>query len=429
MSFWPIFFVVVIIFIITIIILWIAELFVAPRSPAGPECTSSSTCGSGKTCQNGSCKSIIGGTCSNISDCVIGAIACNNGVCISQPRNGIGQPCPCQEGLICQNGFCRGPIGVTCNFNTDCSRGNICILGTCAAGPTGVTGIIGVTGICPDQYIAEQYEDYTPTSYQHIYTPISTKSTKSTTSPREDKYFNPCLTSHECPYGQICSPRIVTRGYRNGQVLPVVSKKYLHGENAVDVATYQDDIYILLEGGDILKVKEHLTTSIQNLTEDQTTLILDRIIYFCGHLYGIGSGDLYRLVDENQSIWTWSKVDHLHSGIKHICTTFDGNYIWIESRSQGYLYDRNWGQVEHIKKKKFVQRIYGYSNTIWVDIYSDNTGITYDGRKYDYLKTAAYLPDGYLLTSEKGDIYMIRILHYNADYVPFFIMERACITQ
>ena len=88
MDYWAIFLAVAMIFIVVLIMLWIAELFATPSLSLGPACISDSDCPGGNLCQNGRCRSAIGGSCSTLEDCVMGAIACYSGICLIEPRNG-----------------------------------------------------------------------------------------------------------------------------------------------------------------------------------------------------------------------------------------------------------------------------------------------------------------------------------------------------
>jgi len=215
MEFLAILFAVMIIFTIILIIFGVAELSAKPAIPAGSTCITDADCQKGKRCQNGHCKSPIGGPCMTLDDCVRGAIACQDGICIAEPRNGVGDPCPCQQGLVCQTGFCRVPIGGTCMQDSDCLSGSLCIKGVCAVGPTGVTGPTGPTGptgatACPnyphqpvsssDQYF--NYDEYTSDSLssrsiyseQEInfdgYRDYSNHSRSSEDEPRNQQYYD-----------------------------------------------------------------------------------------------------------------------------------------------------------------------------------------------------------------------------------------------
>ena len=147
MKFLAILFAVMILFTVLFVIFGVAELSAKPIIQVGSTCITDADCQKRKRCQNGQCKSPIGGPCTILDDCVRGAIACQDGICIIEPRNGVGDPCPCQQGLVCQTGFCRVPIGGTCIQDSDCLSGSLCIMGVCAVGPTGVTGPTGPTGV------------------------------------------------------------------------------------------------------------------------------------------------------------------------------------------------------------------------------------------------------------------------------------------
>lgn len=162
---WMIFFIIIIILIIILVAIFFFYGYpttnnIPPIQNVGPGgiCTTTQQCAAGLNCIGGICVSPIGGTCSNLSDCISGATACFNGICVNTPLGGIGQSAPCQSNLTNQNGICKVPIGGTCSQLSDCVSSaisclnNICVASSGQGGigqpPPCQPGLIEHNGIC-----------------------------------------------------------------------------------------------------------------------------------------------------------------------------------------------------------------------------------------------------------------------------------------
>lgn len=230
------------------------------------------------------------------------------------------------------------------------------------------------------------------------------------------------MSTHECRHGYICGPRSVYQLYDNGKTIPLISKKFLNGENAIDIVTHYDEIYVLLEGGDILRIVDRAPIKIES------EVAITRIFSFDNHLYGLSNGYLYRH-DENtysDNYWQWKHVDNMPPGLKSVSVTLNGEYVWLETNNNGYLFDRSWNIVEKVDNKKFKERIYGYSCDIWIDFFSDY-GLVSDGRRITK-KIARLDIHNQVVTLDKRDVYQLRLLSYKGQYVTFFILDRGCIS-
>jgi len=97
--------------------------FVSDRG-LNESCTSTNGCITGLVCQNGICKAQINGFCNDICDCVSGATACQNQVCVSTALGWFGDNCAtnsdCQSDLVCYHNTCKGPIDGPCDDISDC---------------------------------------------------------------------------------------------------------------------------------------------------------------------------------------------------------------------------------------------------------------------------------------------------------------------
>ncbi len=129
----------IILFIIIIItIVLVLFFFVGPNKttnnnnkPVRSPCTSTNQCAPGLTCTDGQCLSPIGGSCSNINDCVSDATACFQGICTTGVLSGPGGQPPCMPGLIVDDGKCVVPDLSPCNSSSDCKEGSHCSNGIC----------------------------------------------------------------------------------------------------------------------------------------------------------------------------------------------------------------------------------------------------------------------------------------------------------
>ena len=368
----------VVIFSIIMIIFVIAQIYAAKPIPPLPICSAAIPCPNGLVCQLGQCKSPIGGTCTTLGDCVSSATICQGGICIGQTGNGVGQPCPCQKGLVCMNGFCRAYNGASCSVNTDCMSG-FCVDGICAA--SGSTGSTGSTCI------------YIPSS------------------------CTPCLTSSECSSGYMCVPQAVYRGYGNGKMLPVINKKYMPGEDAIDVVCHDGYIYVLLEGGDILRVTDQMPTRLDS------DIAIEQIVSFGGCLYGTCEGSLYRGYEDTLR-FKWKQIEDIGNLVNMNCT-YDGRHLWLETSSQGHLYDTNWDLVDRVKNKNFIKRVYGSSKKYYLDYHHDSV-VASTGDVYPP-GNATYHPNGYVFHPRNDEIWKVKVLKYRNEQNLYFILKRACL--
>jgi hypothetical protein len=198
-------------------------------------------------------------------------------------------------------------------------------------------------------------------------------------------------------------------------MLPLIGKEYLPGENALDVAVHQDTIYVLLEGGDIIRVTDHVPIRIE------TSVYITRIFSFTGYLYGLSEGKLYSLVEVESR---WEPVNSI-SGLIEASVTTDGEYLWLETSNEGYLYDRKWQLVERVGDKRCLRRIYGHNKESWIEIHTDY--IFHNGKKYPRVKACGYYPDGRPFLPRDENIFSLRLCQYRGEYVVFFILDRGCI--
>ena len=141
----------------------------------------------------------------------------------------------------------------------------------------------------------------------------------------------------------------------------------------IDVCSYSNATIFLLEDGNIIcemdkDTKERYRTS--------NNIPLIRITSFDGYLHGIGwDHKLYTLPNSYFATtnWVWNLADWAPTDIKHISSTHDSSYLWIQTSSTGLLYSAP-GVIS--SKTPFVnlKRVYGRDVNHYIDI--DTTKFT-----------------------------------------------------
>lgn len=394
MSFWYVIVTVALILVISLIILWISEVFVAP-APINPVCVDDGQC-QGNVCQDGVCKAPISGPCSNLSNCVNSAVACSEGRCVENPRNGIGMPCPCQEGLECQSGFCRGPVGITCLQDRDCTLTSICFDGVCV-GATGVTAGIE--------------DSYYPSS--HTTTPARSSVTPAYSSHTSTRSYSPITRIY----------RGYDSSYRETNILPVITSKFAPTINAVDVIVHHDNIYVLFENGEITRVIDHIPSKVRSNIDINSFFVLDDT-----SIYGIRDGRLYILSSSPEDRrWEWREFNQISGRITGYSATHDRKHVWLETLTQGFLYNSKWELIESIDDKKFKTRNYGTNNSYWVDVYTNRCHAS-DGKEYHINKTICFDMRNNIIIP-RAEVQAVKYLEYKNQYLPFLVMSSTPSTQ
>jgi hypothetical protein len=150
-----------IIAIIVILILTVVAIFVLTSTPKvvtsglnEPCCANQGRyCQEGYRCDNGFCKVPLGGTCQTLNDCVGEAKDCRyptdnqlpnqRGICVAEPQGKLGQHCPCAEGFICDRGVCKVPLNGVCQQLSDCADpATHCFENRCLRNPEGTNPML-----------------------------------------------------------------------------------------------------------------------------------------------------------------------------------------------------------------------------------------------------------------------------------------------
>lgn len=156
----------VVIFIIIIIVIVIIFFFnvgstvVVNIRPIQSPCLNDAQCSPGLACSNGICLSPIGSGCSTLNDCVAGATACFQGVCVNNDLSGVGGPPPCVPGLIDENGICVSPELGPCQSDDDCSEGLKCRNGECIKRNRGFNKPCSTTEPCDFGFTCDFDDNY-----------------------------------------------------------------------------------------------------------------------------------------------------------------------------------------------------------------------------------------------------------------------------
>jgi hypothetical protein len=157
-----------------------------------------------------------------------------------------------------------------------------------------------------------------------------------------------------------------------------ITAQMINNPSAIDVTSYSDAILFLVKCGDIVRTSNGKTIHTKN------NIVLSRIFPFAGYLHGLSHGTLYELdmLTYATDKWTWVPCSWAVLGIHHLSATSDGNYLWLQTISRGLLYDKNRKVITELTME--TKRIYGHTNTIFMDINTktDEALVNDDGKEY-----------------------------------------------
>lgn len=123
---------------IGLFILLMLIIFLGPsilKGDIGKSCTIDTDCLHGLSCEQNICKSQLDGPCSGINDCVSSATSCFKNRCVGTPLGNVGDPAPCNTGLVPEYNICKVMVNGACNGNGDCVTSLNCVNDICIAGP------------------------------------------------------------------------------------------------------------------------------------------------------------------------------------------------------------------------------------------------------------------------------------------------------
>ena len=318
-------------------------------------CSNNSDCESPLICYNKVCKAEIDGPCNNVNDCIPSAISCTDDKCVGTP-GGLNDPCPCEEGLICDNDICKVENGGNCSEDDDCSSDSTCKNGTCQEKCSSLT--------------------------THI----------------TEKHVRSKLIDHDTQH-------------------TILDINDMH---IIDVSKFDNKLVLLCENSSIF-IKNN--NSYQNLT---SSIKISKITNILGKLHGLSNGTLY-IGSINKDQVTWLSVNWYNSErqgkIYHFSISRDNNYIWLQAKheyltntAKGYLYHINSSITPNNTEIKLenntslplnIIRSYGTSKLSYIDLNTKTKRLTRypKGDKYKNIHKSAIRNNGQLISLVKSDDY------------------------
>jgi hypothetical protein len=175
---------------------------------------------------------------------------------------------------------------------------------------------------------------------------------------------------------EIISHNIKTRHPVHQYLSHVTKPQPPNDVNVVDVCVYSDEIIFLMSDGSIKCKNESTgTTRIVN-----SNVPLTRIVSYEGYLHGLGPrGILYILDETNDITWNWriSSICNTISSIIHISVPYDGNGLWIQTATTGYLYHKESEIPQSVTlQSAHIIRNYGKDTTTYIESDTENRVLT-----------------------------------------------------
>jgi hypothetical protein len=121
---------------------------------------------------------------------------------------------------------------------------------------------------------------------------------------------------------------------------------------------------------------------------------MDDITNFNNMVRGHSDGIMYNLANIADGKAYWTQEPNAPDNIYHWSSTQDGNYLWIQDATQGYLYDRNMNLISQEPMNK--NRIYGENIDMFVDI-DTTTGqgiLSFDSTPINDIFDGTFTPEG-----------------------------------
>ena len=363
-------------------------------------------CASGLVCDKGICKIPLGGSCSTVNNCISGSTFCFNGTCSNAIPSDVGGPCPCLDGLSCESGSCRVPVGGSCDINTDCVSA---ATNGCVNGPPGsLTGICSSGGMTTDDYMDT---------------------------------IMPACTNNSCSAGMICEPSRITN-LQDEDLFPFVDS------SISDITMSGNKIYLLQENGNIMVIGSDKRKVVQNKLGRTTGSHLVQILSIGNKMFGLDSqGKLFLRVlrdkarnitgeYENPNVWKWYFANWAMFPITHMSRTLDDSYIWFQNNSRGELYkidyrlDIKLDMIEENLNKLI--REYGRSKNTFVELDNQrHTAIRYPlGDEIYDVYAATLMENGQLVAIYRdlaNDYVKVKMIGTNELAEPVFITKRLCL--
>jgi len=192
-----------------------------------------------------------------------------------------------------------------------------------------------------------------------------------------------------------------------------------HTSHVIDVCSYSDATIFLLNNGNIICERENNKKKMTN------NIILIRITSFNGYLYALGKDKLLYILPNDlffSDIWIWNPIDWTPSEIIHISSTYNSEFLWIQTLDTGYLYD----DIDHLIlecNNYKLKRVYGRNNETYIEIDNDkHTATIYPGKKIVeniYDATLSYYDDLMPIKMNERNTYRgVTIVNWNPYFIP-----------
>lgn len=241
----------------------------------------------------------------------------------------------CTTGTVCDTttATCLVPLGGVCSDKNTCVSGAQCINGRCVANSQLSYSSKGRLNTSPLPSLSPKTKEFIEISVPVDTTYTFSEMTESVSfvseplSSQSVEYIED-ETELKSPYTQVDNKMLSKPNMNQGEV--------------VDVAHYSSCLIYLLDSGDIIKQddRRHKFRIFNNVH-------LTRLEVFSGYLHGVSDGRLYRFDnnDFDKSSWRWYMCDWAIDSIVHTSVTTDLNYLWLQSSTRGYVYDRRFKPV------------------------------------------------------------------------------------
>ena len=163
--------------------------------------------------------------------------------------------------------------------------------------------------------------------------------------------------------------------------------------NVIDVCSYSDSVVSLLANGNIIKeVKSCDSKGIEKISI-KNNIKIGSLSAFDGRLYGVSNGTLFALDNSTYTLkkWLWYQCSWAPIGIIYMNATLMGDHLWLQTDTDGMLYNKGLQIEERITLDKLnengihnrnVKRVYGLDKKTYINIRTS----TCDGTLFPSMK-------------------------------------------
>lgn len=203
-----------------------------------------------------------------------------------------------------------------------------------------------------------------------------------------------------------------------GKIVP--NKSVPDIKSVVDAISFSNMTLMLLKSGHITCQQDGQKRIIR------PNVHLTNLENFSGYLYGVSSGNLYRLTNDQLSLdrWTWSPCSWAPSNIVHISTTLDRKYLYLQSDFVGQVYDSTFHKIETFEMSPGWYRNYGSNLSCYIDYSPHERKITvtdgYQTKTHGDTSYGIFNTHGKIFTISGEDIGKYRVIKL-INWMPYYI--------